>query len=280
MADRERIPNINARRLGLYLRRAREIVELSYEEAAARAGCDAEWLARVETGFAQPTVADVERLLERYEVRAAKVADLMVDLATRFDGPDWLAPLLPGMKALKRDALISEAEACVVHSYGVLQIPPLAQAEAYTRLLDAHRLPPHNVEAVWDVVRQRQEFRAGGRPRFLDLIIDETALKQVLEPEVMTAQLRCLLALSESEDGRVRLVPTTAPLYEDRTCNFDVLEFPRVSDRISLAHSIFGMELASTDLTDLWALIEERSAVSEDESREILLRHLNDFISR
>ncbi|TDD96316.1 helix-turn-helix domain-containing protein [Actinomadura rubrisoli] len=275
MADRERIPNINARRLGLYLRRAREIIEWSYEEAAARSGCDADWLARVETGFAQPTVADVERLLERYQVRAAKVADLMVDLATRPNGPDWLAPLLPDIKALKRDGLISEAEACVVHSYGMRLIPPLAQVEEYTRLLNSHRLPPHNPEADWDIVLQRQRFRAGGRPRFLDLIIDEDALKQVPEPKVMTAQLRWLLALDESPDGRVRIVPSSAPLYEDRTCNFDVLEFPGVSDRLSLAHSVFGVELAGTDLTDLWTLIEEESALPRDESCEIIRHYLN-----
>ncbi|MFB4315170.1 spore photoproduct lyase family protein [Actinomadura sp. 21ATH] len=169
MAERGSPPNINARRLGLYLRRVREIVELSYEQAAARTGCDPDWLARVETGFARPAVAEVERLLERYEVRGANVADLMLDLATRPAGPEWLASLT-GVKPLKRDALISEAEACVVHSYGILQIPPLAQAEPYTRLLDAHRLPLHNPEAELEIVRERQRFRAGGRPRFLDLV--------------------------------------------------------------------------------------------------------------
>lgn len=280
MADREHILNINARRLGLYLRRAREIVGLSYQEAAARTGCDADWLARVETGFASPTVIDVERLLERYEVRAAKVADLMVDLATRPSGPDWLAPLLPDIKARKRDALISEAEACRVHSYGMLRIPPLARAEAYTRFLNAHELPPLNPEDQWEIVRQRQLFRAGGRPRHLDLIIDEGALTRILEAEVMTAQIRHLIDLSDAPDATVRVVPSSAPLYEDRTSNFDVLEFPGVSDRIGLVHSILGIELAAAELTDLWTLIETDSALPPDESRHILNDHLTRLTSQ
>ncbi|MFG2000363.1 Scr1 family TA system antitoxin-like transcriptional regulator [Spirillospora sp. NPDC048911] len=268
-------PNINIRRLGLYLRRTREIVELSYEEAAARTGCEADWLARVETGFAQPTPVEVERLLERYEVRAAKVADLMVDLATRLNGPDWLAPLLPEINDLKRDALIPEAEACVVRSYGMLQVPHLAQAEPYVRLLNNHALPPRNPEAEWETMRMRQAFRAGGRPRFLDLIIDESTLTRIPEPAVMIPQVQYLLDLSERPDeAKVRIVPSSAPLFEDRASNFDVLEFPGISDRISLVHHVLGMELATVDLSDLWTLIEDKSALPPDDSRDILRSHL------
>lgn len=269
------MPNINARRLGLYLRKAREIIKLSYEEAASRTGCEADWLARVETGFSQPTPIEVERLLERYEVRAAKVADLMVDLATRPAGPDWLAPLLPEINELKRDALISEAEACVVHSYGMHQVPDLAQAEPYVRLLNTHQLPPHNPEAQWEIVRMRQAFRAGGRPRFLDLILDESTLTRISEPTVMAPQIQHLLNLSERpEEAKVRVIPSAAPLFEERTSNFDVLEFPGISDRISLAHHVLGMELAMADLSDIWTLIEEKSALPPDESRQILRNHL------
>ena len=276
MAERWKgMPNINARRLGLYLRRAREIVELTYQEAATRTGCDADWLARVETGFVQPTPTEVERLLERYEVRGAKVCDLMVDLATRPAGPDWLGPLLPDINELKRDALISEAEACVVRSYGMILVPQLAQAEPYVRLLSSYDLPPKNPEADWEIMRMRQAFRAGGRPRFLDLIIDEATLTRIPEPGVMAPQIRHLLDLSErTGEAKVRVVPSTAAIFEERTSNFDVLEFPGVNDRISLVHHLLGVELAAGDLTVVWDLIEEKSVLSPEASREILRDHL------
>lgn len=279
MADLERLPNINVRRLGLYLRRTREILELSYQEAARRTGCDADWLARVETGFESPGPAEVERLLERYQVRDAKVADLMIDLASRPNGPPWLEPLLPDVNALKRDALISEAEACAVHSYGFLYVPPLAQAEPYTRLLNEHRLPPHNPETDWEIVEQRQRFRAGGRSRFLDLILDENMLTRLPEPQVMIPQLRHLLALADRPDARVRVIPQSSPLFEDRVHNFDVLEFPRVSDRISLAYSVLGVELTPADLTDLWTLLEDKCALPPEASRDILHLHLEQLVS-
>ncbi|MFC5745031.1 helix-turn-helix domain-containing protein [Actinomadura rugatobispora] len=262
-------PNINARRLGLYLQRTREIVGLSYEEAAARTGCESDWLVRVETGFAPPAPAEVERLLERYEVREAKVAELMIDLASRPDGPPWLAGRT--MKAEARDALISESEACVVHTYGFQKIPDLAQAEEYARFVASVQIMECDEEAEWELLDHRRRFRAGGRRRFLDVIVDEHALTlPVKDPKVMRAQLRHLLELGESPDARVRVVPDGALFYEDRAHPFDVLEFPGISDRISLIHTILGIGLARGDLTDLWETIEEKSAASPEESRTLL----------
>ena len=262
-------PNINARRLGLYLRRTREIVGLSYEQAAARTGRDVEWLVRAETGFAPPEPAAVERLLELYEVREARAAELMIDLASRPNGPPWLAG--HSLKAEARDALICESEACVVHTYGLQKVPDLAQAEEYARFIASVRVVQCDVESEWEMLERRQTFRAGGRRRFLDVIVDEHALTLPVEdPRVMIAQLDHLLALSESPDARVRVVPDGAPFYEARAHPFDVLEFPGISDRISLVHTVLGIGLAPDDLSDIWTTIEQKSAATPEESRTLL----------
>ncbi|MFC0036913.1 helix-turn-helix domain-containing protein [Actinomadura rayongensis] len=54
-------------RLGLYLRRTRELLDLSYERAAEHIGCDVDWLVRVETGFASLSTRHVRHILERYQ---------------------------------------------------------------------------------------------------------------------------------------------------------------------------------------------------------------------
>ncbi|GAA4128569.1 helix-turn-helix transcriptional regulator [Actinomadura keratinilytica] len=265
-----RAPNINARRLGLYLRRTRELLQLSYDEAAACAGCNSDWLVRVETGFCEPTPREVELLLERYGVRGAKVADLMIDLASRPRGPGWLAPHLDGMKAEERDALISESEASVIRTYGVQQIPELAQAEPYARFIASVSLREPDPDVHWEMLRNRQTYRPGGRRRFLDVIVDEMALTPRLADEVMVPQLRRLLELGDDPDASVRVVPSAAPFYEDRAHPFDVLEFPGVSDRISLCHTMLGIGFAYTDLTDVWTHIEQNSALCAEESREFI----------
>lgn len=58
----ERQPGILARRLGSMLQKAREVVGLSYDDAAARLGCRADWLVRLETGFAVASPEEVARL--------------------------------------------------------------------------------------------------------------------------------------------------------------------------------------------------------------------------
>ncbi|MFD0852020.1 Scr1 family TA system antitoxin-like transcriptional regulator, partial [Actinomadura adrarensis] len=173
-----------------------------------------------------------------------------------------------------RDALISESEASVVHTYAVQAVPELARAEPYARFLIAHDIMDLDEEQEWSLLRHRQEHQAGGRHRFLDVIVDEMALTMPVPREVMVAQLRHLLELGDGVRGRVRVVPRDAAIYEDRAHPFDVLEFPLVKDRVSLVHTILGIDFAFKDLTDIWEFIEERSALSPEESRELLGRHL------
>jgi transcriptional regulator with XRE-family HTH domain len=60
-ADRQ--PGILARMLGSMLQTAREIAGLSYDQAAARLGCEPDWLVRVEAGFA---AADPEQVAQEH----------------------------------------------------------------------------------------------------------------------------------------------------------------------------------------------------------------------
>lgn len=273
----DRRPNVNALRLGLYLRVAREFLELSYEEAAARAGCDSDWLVRVETGYEWPSPVQVERMMKRYGIRAANMADIMIDLASRPDGPPWLAEHVGRMESERRDVVIMEAEASVIHTYGAAGVPQLAWAEELGRKALPWVFLDCDVDVEWALVAERQRYRAGGRRRVLDVIVDEGALMSLRgDPKVAEAQIRHLLELDADPDVTIRIAPWEAPMFEERACSFDVLEFPGVSDRIGLAHSALGTHFAHGDLWPIWKLIEEKAAATPAESREILQRFLTD----
>jgi hypothetical protein len=93
------------------LQTARDIAFLSYDEAAARLGCETDWLVRVETGFAAAAPEQVARNLLAYGVRGARAADTMIDMARRVAAPPpWLAPHISRMSAAGRDVLLVEAE--------------------------------------------------------------------------------------------------------------------------------------------------------------------------
>lgn len=270
----ERDPNINARRLGLYLQRVREFVGGSYGEVALAVGCEVDWLVRVETGFGRPTPEEVEGLLVAYGVREANVAEIMIDLASRPDGPEWLAAHEERFRRGQRDVLISESEASVVRTFGSLLVPYLARSEVYFRCTEPQLHPDNDVELEWDLLSNRQRYRPGGRRRELQVIIDERVLDPRGEEEMMEAQLRHLLELGAGPDTTVHVIPKEAAFYEERAHPFDVLEFPGVADHISIAHMPHGSEITPYDLTDIWHFIKDKSALSPSDSRDLIVDHL------
>jgi hypothetical protein len=98
-------PKINARLIGGGLRLVRETLELGYDEAVAGFGRDAQWLAAVETGFADIAPDEVAALLAHYGPVPDRIRLALTGLAARPDGPLWLGPHLGRLTAMLRDIL-------------------------------------------------------------------------------------------------------------------------------------------------------------------------------
>jgi len=259
-ADRQ--PGILARMLGSMLRMAREIACLSYDEAAARLGCETDWLVRVETGFAAAAPEEVARILAEYGVREARSADTIIDMARRAAAsPPWLAGHTSGLSAAGRDVLLAGAEATLTQVHGFLLIPYLVQTEGYFRVIAPGVLHGCDVDQEWDLLSHRQAHRPAGVTRLLEVITGESALVRLRRPEIMADQIRHLLAMADSPHATVRIIPGDAVFWESRGHNFDVLSFAGTTDRIGVCYyPVLGAELAAGDLYyDLWARIQGTS---------------------
>ena len=277
MTEASERPGILARVLGSMLRKVREIAGLSPAEAAARLGCEADWLAGVETGFAVASPEEVERILVGYGARGARVADDIIDLARRAAAPpSWLARHTSRLSAADRDLLLVEAQATLAQVHGFRLVPYLVQTQEYFRLIAPGARPGLDAGLEWDLLACRQAHRPAGVTRLLDVIIDESAFDLRLKnPGIMAGQLRHLLSLADSPHATVRVIPGDAAFWESRRFNFDVLSFAGTADRIGVAYSVLGAHLASgDDLYDAWTLVAENSAAGPPESRAILERHL------
>ena len=276
VVEAARQPSIWARMLGSMLQTAREVAGLSYDDAAARLGREADWLARVETGFAAAGPDEVARILTGYGVRAATAADTMIDLARRVAAPPpWLAPHTPGMSAATRDVLVTEAEATLAQLHGFRLMPALAQTEGYFRQIAPRVWPGCDVGQEWDLLSHRQAHQPAGVTRLLEVIIDESALDLRLQnPEAMAGQIRHLLTLAASPHATVQVVPADAPFWEGRGHQFDILSFAGTTDRIGVTYTVLGAKLATSDLHDLWTRIKTTAAAGLTQSRDILERHL------
>jgi len=269
-------PGILALLLGARLKKCREIAELSYDEAAARLGRKAEWLVRVETGFAVAGPKEVTDILVGYGMREARAADTMIDMARRVASPPpWLAPHAARISADLRDVLLVEAETTLAQAHGFTLMPSLVQTEEYFRLIAPRLYPGCDVDQEWDLLTHRQAHRPAGVTRLLDVIIDESIFDRLLgHPRVAAGQLRHLLAVADSAHATIRVIPNEAPLWEDRAHNFDILSFAGTDDRIGVVHTAIGTMLAHSDPYELWTLISEHSAADPDQSRAILEERL------
>jgi hypothetical protein len=267
-----------SRMLGSMLRKTREeVLGLSYDEAAARLGREADWLVRVETGFAVASPEEVARILVEYGVREARAADRMIDIARRAAAPPpWLTGHASRLSAEVRDVLLAEAEATLAQVHGFRLIPYLAQTEDYFRSTALVGLAASDVDQDWDLLSGRQQHRPAGVTRLLEVIIDEAALMiQFKRPEVMVGQVRRLLELDDSEHATVRVIPWEAPIWEDRVHNFEILSFAGTDDRIGVAHDVLSSRLVpGDDAYALWTHIGEHAASGPEQSRAILQRYL------
>jgi len=276
MIEADRKPGILARMVGSMLQKSREIVGMSYDEAAARLGREADWLIRVETGFAVASAEDVARILVEYGVREAAVADQVIDLARRAAAPpSWLAAHTSRLTANNRDVLLVEAESTLAQVHGFVLMPQLVQTEGYFREMAPAVYPDCDVDAEWDLLSHRQAHRPAGVRRLLEVMIDEEALTLRGAPEVMASQVRHLLELAGSPHATVRVIPAGAPIWEKRCSNFDILSFAGTTDRIGVCYyPILGAEIVHSDIYPAWAHIENTAAASLEESMAVLERHL------
>lgn len=135
------------------------------------------------------------------------------------------------------------------------------QTEGYFREIAPGVLHGCDVDLEWDLLSCRQAHRPAGVTRLLEVIIDESALELPMKPGIMAGQLRHLLALAGSPHATVRVIPRDAVFWESRGHNFDVLSFAGTTDRIGVSYyPVLGAELASGDMYDLWARIENTAA--------------------
>lgn len=277
----DRRPGVWARMLGSMLTKVRETLGLSYDQAAAQAGRDAEWLIRVETGFEVPGPDEVARLLVRYRVREARAADHIIDVARRASSPPpWLAPHVPRLSADSRDAYLAEAEATVAQVNGARLIPELARTEDYFR----ERIAPWlsktggDPDAEWDLTRNRQDHRPAGVTRLLDIILDESVFLHGPRTPALAGQVRHLLDLDDAPHATVRIAPFGAPPWPQRLGAFEVLSFAGTTDRIGIDYLFNGPVLAEGSAAHAeWTRIATEAAADQTTSRAILHRHLADI---
>ncbi|MGP3974922.1 helix-turn-helix domain-containing protein [Streptomyces sp. 8N114] len=228
-------PTVRRRRLGAELRSLREHQRLTIDHVAKRFGWHNAKVSRIETGRSAARPADVQALLDLYEVEDELKRRALVTLARNGNRRGWWQTYSDVLTPAYTDFISLEADASAMQTYECGLIPGLFQTAAYARDIIAGINMTDTSEEVSRLVEVRQARQAVlSRPEPLEVwaVVDEGALRTRTTggPHVMRDQLQRLLDLSTLPNVTIQVMPQAAGPHPGRSGAFAILGFPERQD--------------------------------------------------
>ncbi|MFE7569585.1 helix-turn-helix domain-containing protein [Streptomyces sp. NPDC057539] len=220
-------PTVRRRRLGLELKRLRENVGLTLDDVVARSGFSSSKISRIESATRGARPADIERLLDIYEVSDGDVVAFLLILARDGGKRGWWQTY--DLSPVYADLISLEADAASVNTFEPLLIPGLLQTAAYARAAVGAIMmtaTPEEITPRVEVRMARQSVLSRPEPLKLRAIIHEAALSaRTPDVGVMRDQLQRLLDLAVYPHVRIQVLPMDAELHPGTAGGFTVLGF-------------------------------------------------------
>jgi transcriptional regulator with XRE-family HTH domain len=233
--------SVRRRWLAGELRQLRTRAGLTAEDAAKQLGWSGSKLIRIELHRSRVKPADLDRLLDLYQVSEPQ-RGLLAAIAQGSRGRNWWETY--SMPKWLTNYIAQEAEAVSVLDRAMEFIPGLLQTADYSRavlqLAPTTRIPPGQIERMVEVRMHRQERLAGDKPLRLVVVADEAVLlRRFGTPAVMRAQLQQLIEVSHWPNVTLRVMPLAAD-HPVGFGGFQILEFdtdgPALNDVVWLEH--------------------------------------------
>ncbi|WP_345038430.1 Scr1 family TA system antitoxin-like transcriptional regulator [Streptomyces sannanensis] len=206
-------PTERRRRLGAELRKMREHVGLTINEAAVMHRTDRTTVSNIESGRFGVSADRVRVWAANYSCPDRDYIEALAEMA-RERGTNWWDEYRSVLTAAALDLAEMEHYAVALRSVQIMHMPGLLQHEDYIRAVFKEAVPPLDPEAL----ERRVAFRIK-RSEVLDhpqrpvctFLIHEAALRMWFgSARVIKAQLDHLLKQSERENVVVRVVPFAA----------------------------------------------------------------------
>ncbi|GAA1500283.1 helix-turn-helix transcriptional regulator [Streptomyces synnematoformans] len=231
------------RRLGAKLRALRDGRGLTLEEVAEESGgrITVAKLSRLETARSAAKAADVEALLDQYEVADAELRAALLALTREGARRGWWQSYRGVLSPVYEDLISLEAEAEALFTWQGSVIPGLLQTAEYAReIIGATAMSEAvegKVDALVEVRLARQAVLTREKPLNLWAIISESALDTQCAGEgVMRDQLARLHLLNKRPNVNIQVLPSDSPPHAGQLGSFSVLSFEGHRD-LDVAHS-------------------------------------------
>jgi transcriptional regulator with XRE-family HTH domain len=188
-------PPVRRLLLGAALRRYRENLGLTLEDAARVLECDRSKISRIETGQRGIRPKELRELLTEYGVDEQEASTLAAIVQARREG-SWQQHHGDAAPGPYREYLTLEQAASDIFAYDPQHVPDLLQTPQYARATVTSD-PSLPTDMLTELNLSCQQILDEQRPR-VTALIGETALREPAgDPDVMRDQLRALAVASE-----------------------------------------------------------------------------------
>jgi transcriptional regulator with XRE-family HTH domain len=224
-------PPVRRRLVGGALRRYRENLGYTLDDAARVLECDRSKVSRIETGQRGIRRKELRELLTEYGIDDLQQA-ILAAMADPRGIRGWYGAYADVLPGAWHDYLLLEAGASRVLVYEAQRIPALLQTADYARALaeaDLALADDDAREKVVEATLARQKAILGERKPDIHVVIGEAALHQeVGGPEVMEGQLGLLAGVSgDSGVITVQILPFSSGAHAAAGVgSLAILQFP------------------------------------------------------
>ncbi|MFD7749475.1 helix-turn-helix domain-containing protein [Streptomyces sp. NPDC059698] len=265
--------------LGSQLRRLRESRGITREAAGYSIRASESKISRMELGRVSFKARDVEDLLTLYGVTDEAERDSLLGLAREANVAGWwhsYGDVLPGWF---QTYIGLEGAASLIRIFEVQFVHGLLQTEAYAHAVVSRGMRGASAAEVDRRVAlrlERQKALVSERAPVFHAVLDEAALRRPYgEREVMRAQLRHLIDMSERPNITLQVMPFSHGGHAGESGSFTMLRFPEsdLSDIVYLEQLTSALYLDKAE--EVAQYEKAMSALSEDspgpdESRDLL----------
>ncbi|POG47334.1 transcriptional regulator [Streptomyces sp. ZL-24] len=241
--------------LGSQLRRLRESRGITREAAGYSIRASESKISRMELGRVSFKARDVEDLLTLYGVADVAERDALLGLAREANVAGWWHSYGNALPGWFQTYVGLEGAASLIRIYEVQFVHGLLQTEAYAHAVVSRGMrgaSEADIERRVALRLERQKVLVSERAPVFHAVLDEAALRRPYgEREVMRAQLRHLIDMSEQPNITLQVMPFSYGGHAGESGSFTLLRFPE------------------SDLSDIVYLEQLTSALYLDKPEEV-----------
>jgi transcriptional regulator with XRE-family HTH domain len=237
-------PSAHRRWLGVELRRSREALNLTQQEAADRLEWSLSKLIRIETGAHGVSVSDLRSMLGVYRIMGQRQVDELTAAARAGRGKAWWSPYRDVVPTPFARYLGYEASAVRFSIFHPFLVPGLLQTGEYAAELLKTLPDERRVRLLLELKRERQQRVFAQRGSTFSFVMGEEGLyRWIGGRDVMQRQLVHLVEVARRPDTELRIVPFSAGAYPGMTGPLVLLRLTENGEQVAFLESIGGDEL-------------------------------------